>query len=296
MGSAHKEGFWKDFRRFFFRGLATLLPTVLTIVLLFKCFEFIQKNISIHITRGMIYVVVYVTDKYPGISTDDQAEFRKEHDIPDETAAAELRKEMRRWKLENQWAEGPQSLIGFFIAIILVYVLGRLLASYLGRKFWGVFEGTVQRVPGFKQVYPYVKQVTEFLFSERKISFTSKVVAVPYPRQGIWSLGLVTGSGFRKVSETTGQELVTVFIPSSPTPVTGYVIYVKKEEIIDLPITIEEALRFTISGGVIVPDHQVLPGQAIDLQPGPAAAAIPGLAPADGKPAATPTPDAPAGN
>jgi len=280
MTKKENVGFWSDFKKFFLRGLATLLPTVLTIVLLFKCFDFIQNNISIHITRGMIYVTVYATDKYPKIDeeTDKSAylrspEYEKAVAEKGELEGSSLQTEIRRWKLEKQWTKPPYSLVGFLIAMILVYILGRILASFLGRKIWGSFEGTVQRVPGFKQVYPYIKQVTEFLFAERKISLKSRVVAVPYPRQGIWSVGLLTGTGFRQVKEETNEELVTIFIPSSPTPVTGYVIYVKRSEVIELPITLEEAIRFTVSGGVIVPDHQMVAGENIQLVPGPSAEA-----------------------
>ncbi len=277
MTKKENVGFWSDFKKFFLRGLATLLPTVLTIVLLFKCFGFIQDNISIHITRGMIYVVVYATDKYPKISDKDTTAYQKSPEYEEakkkkgheELSEAELQKEIRRWKLEKQWTKAPQSLVGFLIAMILVYMLGRILASFFGRKIWSYFEGTVQRIPGFKQVYPYIKQVTEFLFAERKISLKSRVVAVPYPRQGIWSIGLLTGTGFRQVREDTKEELVTVFIPSSPTPVTGYVIYVKRSEVIELPITLEEAIRFTVSGGVIVPGHQMVEGENLQLIPGP---------------------------
>ena len=176
------------------------------------------------------------------------------------------KKDVRLWKLRQQWKRWPLSLVGFGLAIILVYITGRLLASYVGRKVWPLFEKRVSRVPGFKHVYPYVKQVTDFLFGDNKIEFT-RVVAVPYPRQGIWSIGLVTGAGFRTLSDSKNNEYLTVFIPSSPTPVTGYVIHVQKQEVIDLPISIEEALRFTVSGGVIVPEHQALPTQQIELQP-----------------------------
>lgn len=274
MKKKEKVGFWSDFKKFFFRGLATLLPTVLTIVLLFKCFEFIQNNISIHITRGMIYVMVYATDQYPAIDENvDTPSYLKSPEYKNvlaekgELSESELRAEIRRWKLEKKWTNSPHSLIGFLIAMILVYILGRILASFFGRKIWGSFEGTVQRIPGFKQVYPYIKQITEFLFAERKISLTSRVVAVPYPREGIWSVGLLTGTGFRQVKEETNEELVTIFIPSSPTPVTGYVIYVKRSEVIELPITLEEAIRFTVSGGVIVPDHQMVEGENLQLIP-----------------------------
>jgi hypothetical protein len=81
------------------------------------------------------------------------------------------------------------------------------------------------------------------------------VVLVQYPRKGIWTIGLHTGGAIRKIDDMIG-ECVTVFIPSSPTPFTGYTIIVPKEDVIDAPLTIDEALRFVVSGGVLVPEHQ----------------------------------------
>jgi len=296
-------GFRDDFKRFFIRGLATLLPTVLTIVVLFKCYEFIQQNISVHIVDGIIKVVLLTTDDYPKTDPEDVINYRKSHDLSedypditeadivsyrqqpeiddnavvDETMTGQIRQwkllnsnEVRHWKLQKSWNSGPRALVGFIIAIILVYILGRLLGSFLGRKIWRMFEATVQQIPGIKQVYHFVKQVTEFLIGDKKLEF-SRVVAVPYPRKGIWSIGLVTGAGFRRVKDKTQLDLLTIFIPSSPTPITGYVIYVKKDEVIDLPISIEEALRFTASGGVIVPDHQALPTEQERIIQGPLA-------------------------
>jgi len=294
-------GFRDDFKRFFIRGLATLLPTVLTIVVLFKCYEFIQQNISVHIVEGIIKVVLFTTEDYPKIDIDDVKNYRRSNDLAsdypeitdaditsyfqelgleadtllDERLTGEIRQwklatgdEIRFWKMQKNWNSGPRALVGFIIAIILVYILGRLLGSFLGRRLYQMFERTVQQIPGIKQVYHFVKQVTEFLIGDKKLEF-SRVVAVPYPREGIWSIGLVTGAGFRRVKDKTQLDLLTIFIPSSPTPVTGYVIYVKKEEVIDLPITIEEALRFTASGGVIVPDHQALPKEQETIIQGP---------------------------
>ena len=259
-----------NFKRFFFRGIATLLPTVLTIVLLVKCFEFIQDNISKPITEGAIRVMMLISDgfeslDYPDISAETEDKYRQRRLLPaDAPLDTGDRKDMRLWVLRQRWNRFPNSLLGFGLAVILVYIVGRVLASFLGRKLWGAFEGGVQQVPGFKQLYPYVKQVTEFLFGENKIEF-SRVVLVQYPSKGIWSLGLVTGAGFRHMADQRKQEFLTVFIPSSPTPVTGYVIHVAKGEVIDLPISIEEALRFTVSGVVIVPDRQELPTQMKEL-------------------------------
>jgi uncharacterized membrane protein len=119
-----------------------------------------------------------------------------------------------------------------------------------------------------------VKQVTDFIFAgndDDKLKF-NRVVAVEYPRKGLWSVGLVTGDTMQLIQDRAGQSCVTVFVPSSPTPFTGYVITVPKQDTIDLGITIEEALRFAISGGVIVPDSQriaIVSGEARVLEEKP---------------------------
>ncbi len=116
----------------------------------------------------------------------------------------------------------------------------------------------LSRIPLIRAIYPNVKQVTDFLLSERPVEF-SGVVAVEYPRKGVWSIALSTGGPMKQVQSEVSEELVTVFVPSSPTPVTGYVLQVPSTEIIKLSMTIDEALRFTISGGVIKPGA-ALPG------------------------------------
>ncbi len=264
------KGLLPNFRLFFIRGLATLLPTVLTIVLLFKCYEFIQENISYYINEGAIRVSVLVLNNYPQldypqISLEEEEQYREKNNISPETKlTGQQLNSMKSWKLRQAWHHGYSSLIGFLLAILLVYFVGRVLASYIGRKLWALFELGIHKLPLIKQVYPHIKQVTDFLFGGNKISF-SRVVSVEYPRKDIWSIGLVTGAGFKELAQKTEQTMITVFIPSSPTPFTGYVITVKDTDVIDLPITIDEALRFAVSGGVIVPERQALPGGQMEL-------------------------------
>ena len=110
---------------------------------------------------------------------------------------------------------------------------------------------------------PSCKQVTDFFFgdnSKERLQF-SRVVAVQYPRKGIWSVGLVTGDTMRRIEQEAGGPCLTVFIPSSPTPFTGYVITVPRTDTMDLPISIEDAIKFAVSGGVVVPaSQQIRPG------------------------------------
>jgi uncharacterized membrane protein len=135
-----------------------------------------------------------------------------------------------------------------------VLIVGAVVASVVGRALWRLIEKLILNTPLLKQVYPYVKQVTDFVLTQHEQQKVfSRVVAVEYPRRGAWSLGLVTGSGLRKVTESEEKEFLTVLVPTSPTPFTGFVLMVPKGDVIELDMTIEEAGRFMISAGVITP-------------------------------------------
>jgi len=221
----------KKFKSYFLRGLAVLLPTMLTIWIFVWGFRFIQENISIHINRGLVWLTMFI----------------QRLDWQDLAA---------RQELEKFWIEGWGSIAGFAIALIAVCIVGAVLASVVGKTLWRMVEKFIMKAPFLRQVYPYIKQITDFLFTEQeKKDLFSRVVAVEYPRKGIWSMGLVTGSGLKKIVDNAEKEFVTILIPTSPTPFTGFVIMVPKEDTIDLDITIEQALRFAVSGGVIAPDN-----------------------------------------
>jgi uncharacterized membrane protein len=220
------------FKRYFLRGLAVLLPTILTIWILAWGYTFIQEKIGVHINRGLVLLIRYVQ------------------------GADALPKE----DLEQIFVHGfAGSMVGFFIALLLVVVVGALLASVVGKAVWRVIEVSIMNTPILRRVYPYVKQVTDFVLPEEdQKKMFARVVAVEYPRKGIWSLGFVTGSGLRRITDEVGKEVLAVMMPTSPTPVTGYVIMVAKDETIALDMTVEEALRFIVSAGVITPES-VLP-------------------------------------
>jgi uncharacterized membrane protein len=169
---------------------------------------------------------------------------------------AEKAKNAALWEIA--FAKYKLHLLGFLIAIILVYFVGFFLASFIGRTFWRAAEGLLCRIPLIRAIYPNVKQVTDFLLTERKVEFAG-VVALEYPRKGVWAIGLHVGGPMKPLQQKVSDELVTVFVPSSPTPFTGYVVQVPRSEVIELNLTIDEGLRFTISGGVIKPGA-ALPG------------------------------------
>jgi uncharacterized membrane protein len=152
----------------------------------------------------------------------------------------------------------PEITIPAFVAlfVLLLYLLGRFMAAGIGRYFWYRFERGINRLPLVRTVYSSVKQVSDFLFSDPEIDYT-RVVAVEYPRKGIWSLGLVTGESMLDIRAAANEPILSVLMPTSPMPVTGFTVTVRKSETVDLNITIDQAFQFIISCGVVVPPQQL---------------------------------------
>ena len=148
------------------------------------------------------------------------------------------------------------SAVAVVLTIVALYFLGRFVTARIGA--WMVYkfeQGVLARLPVVSNVYSSVKQVTDFFFSERSVDY-SRVVAVEYPRRGIWSLGFVTGDSMLEMTVTAGEPLVAILIPTSPMPVTGYTMSVPRSEIVDLNITVDQAFQFCLSCGVLVPPQQ----------------------------------------
>jgi uncharacterized membrane protein len=260
----------RRFKGYFLHGMAILLPTILTIWLFVWSYTFIQDNISKHLNRGIVHIIAYFGHKNIEITDDDVREYliktkpeleKKSKELEINVRREDVRRKVRIQKLKRDlaktWVDGPGSIAGFLVAVIGVCVLGALLASYVGRSLWRTIEKFIMNTPFLRNVFPYVKQVTDFLLTnEEQKKLFSRVVAVEYPRKGIWSVGFVTGSGLEKVVSSVKREFLTVIIPTSPTPFTGFVITVQKRQTIDLDMTVEQALRFIISGGVITPGHE----------------------------------------
>jgi uncharacterized membrane protein len=220
-----RVSFSEDFRRFFVRGLATLLPTLITIVLLLRAWEILWEYLGRH-----LIAVVRLVHGYA---------------VPENEA------HRVKWFWDIHLSPWVVELIGVLLAIIVVYVVGLFVGGLLGRTAWRLIETGVMRIPLIRAIYPAVKQVTDFILAERKSQIAaSSVVAVRPHECGIWSIGLVTGDGIRSLSQKTGQDMVTVFVPSSPTAVAGYVLIVPRENVVELPMTVEEAMRLLITGGV----------------------------------------------
>jgi len=211
----------------FKRGLAALLPTLLTLVILIKGYQFLRDTVGYWISKMLI------------LFWEGAFDYRV---------------------AREGWLAGVLTAFGIVLAAIIVFLMGYFLSTVVGRWMYGRVDHWLKRLPVIRQLYPSVKQVTDFLLSEEALKFT-QVVAVPYPRHGIYSVGFVTGDGLRQLQEATDRRLMSVFVPTSPTPLTGFVIMLPEDEVVYLKMTVEEAFRLIVSGGVVTPLSQLPAGR-----------------------------------
>ena len=241
------EGLGKGLKRVFLKGLAALLPTALTIYILMFLFAFVKDSISRPITT---FLGVQMAKHWNGAK-----DFFADYKIPPELFEKEPDGSLKHpVELEEEMRKKLPWWPGFVIVVVLIFIVGVFLASFLGRRIWRLGERLVDKVPVVKAVYSSAKQVTDFVFGGDKRGYGySKVVAVQYPTQGLWSVGFLTGGGIEPVKTKEKKRLVTVFIPCSPTPMSGFTVILPEEKTIPLDMTFEEAMRFVISCGVVTP-------------------------------------------
>ncbi len=140
--------------------------------------------------------------------------------------------------------------LGIILTIVVVYAIGLFGSNLIGRKVLKLVEKLLFRLPIVKVVYSTTKGIFQAFSFQGKGSF-KKVVFIQYPRIGLWTLVLVTGV----TTGNDGQEYYSIFMPSTPNPTTGYVLFVKKSEVRDSNLTVEAGLKLLISGGMVLPDE-----------------------------------------
>ena len=143
--------------------------------------------------------------------------------------------------------------LGLLVFILLIFLTGFFATNFIGRRLLLYLEGFWFKFTIVKNVYPAAKQVTRFLFSQKLEGRMQKVVLVEYPSKGIYTIAFVTNHADKEIEIKTGKELLNVLIPSVPNPVTGFMIIVPRAEVIYLDMSIEEAIKIIVSGGVLNP-------------------------------------------
>jgi uncharacterized membrane protein len=149
--------------------------------------------------------------------------------------------------------------------IIAMYFLGRFVTARIGKWFVHKIEGILVRVPLVRNVYSTVKQVTDFVLSDREVEF-QRVVALEYPRAGSWTLGFVTGEGMLDCAAEVREPMLTVLVPTSPVPAGGFTVMVTKSSVIDLNLTVDQAVQFVVSCGVLIPPNQQTTPAALEQE------------------------------
>lgn len=144
--------------------------------------------------------------------------------------------------------------LGIVLSLMVILLTGVLVANFFGRKLVGLWEQLLARIPLVRSIYSGVKQVAHTMLSGTSQSFR-KVVLVEYPRRGAWTLAFVTGDGWKPVRECIRDDLVNIFVPTTPNPTSGFFLMLPRKDIIELDISIDDGLKMIISAGVVVPKN-----------------------------------------
>lgn len=145
--------------------------------------------------------------------------------------------------------------LGVVLTIIVVLATGMVVANLFGRRLVALWEHLLARIPLVRSIYSGVKQVVETMLSGSGKSFR-KVVLVEYPRRGIWTLAFVTGEGWKVARERLQQDVINIFVPTTPNPTSGFFLMVPRKDIIELDIPVDEGLKMIISAGVLMPEQK----------------------------------------
>jgi len=142
--------------------------------------------------------------------------------------------------------------LGLIIALVFFIVIGFITRNFLGRLFVRVSEYIVERVPVINTIYSAIKQIFETVMASQSDAF-KEVVMFEYPRKGIWVLGFVTGATKGEVQTLTKSDTVNVFLPTTPNPTSGFLLFIPKKDVTYMKMSVEEGIKMIVSGGIITP-------------------------------------------
>lgn len=191
----------KLLRRYFLTGLVVLLPTAITVFLVWWGFNRIDN------------LVEPLQKRYPII------------DIPG---------------------------LGFIVIILLILITGLLASNLIGRRMIALGEALMNRVPLVRRIYSAIKEVAEVILTDKSTSF-QRVVMIRYPHRDAYALAFVTREDAAYFDERVGTQLVSVFIPTTPNPTSGFFLMLPRHDVIDIDVSVENAMKMVISGGAYTP-------------------------------------------
>jgi uncharacterized membrane protein len=217
----------KIIRNYLVMGFIVLLPAIATLYVLQFLFSFIDRILGnfftgLLVTVGLLEALPNGKIEFLGMQLEDR--------IPG---------------------------IGFILMILILIGVGYATKGLAGKEAIRITEKTFKKIPVARSVYSTVQQVTTAFIQDR--SSFKKVVLVEYPRKGLFTMGFLTGESQGEIQDKTNKECVNVFLPTTPNPTSGWLVLVPKEDVILLDMTVEQGLKYIISGGVVVPRAQTFP-------------------------------------
>jgi uncharacterized membrane protein len=217
----------KIIRTYLVMGFIVLLPAIVTLYVLQFLFTFIDRILGnfltgILVTVGLLQASPNGKIQFLGMQLEDR--------IPG---------------------------IGFILMILILIGVGYATKGLAGKEAIRITEKTFKKIPVARSVYSIVQQVITAFIQDR--SSFKKVVLVEYPRKGLFTMGFLTGESQGEIQEKTDKECANVFLPTTPNPTSGWLVLVPKEDVILLDMSVEQGLKYIISGGVVVPRAQTYP-------------------------------------
>ena len=273
----------RPFRSAMVRGLGVLLPPLLTIVILVWIGQTVKSYVLQPVTGGIRYALALrladvrdeLPDAQPGNQNNvflsngtayrelDNGQFvpltvyetalRGQGSLPPVTTGLGVYERYVETVYLRPIVVVPVFLV-LFVAVM--YVLGSLFAAGVGLVFWGHVEQLITQLPVVRSVYGSAKQLTDYMLTEKPLQF-KRVVAFEHPALGMWQIGFVASEGFREVRELAGEPVLAVLVHVNPVPVSGYIRLVPKSQVIDLDMTVDQAVHYIVSFGVVLPPQQL---------------------------------------
>ena len=142
--------------------------------------------------------------------------------------------------------------LGLVIVVVALTLIGAFTAGYFGRLITGFLDAALARMPVLRSIYGALKQLVETIVAQKSGAFREAVL-VEYPRRGLWTIAFVTGVTGGEVQQRTSHDMVNIFVPTTPNPTSGFLLFVPRDDLIPLAMSVENALKMIVSGGIVTP-------------------------------------------
>jgi len=160
------------------------------------------------------------------------------------------------YKFSSSLGLKPFPGLGFLTVMLIILLVGIFASNYIGRKILQIGDRMLTRVPLVSSIYSTIQKISQAFLSGEK-AVLRQAVLFEYPRKGIYSIGFVTSESWSEAKRKTGKQTISVFLPTTPNPTSGYLLLIPKEDIIPLQISVEDALKLIVSGGSVVPPNRM---------------------------------------